>query len=189
MTSHTRRRHRSTRRRRREKSGVSYSTKTTPSPPNQAPSGNTDLILPSTNLGKKLEKSIAPNRSLDSSPTPPPQIHRSTRKSHTPKGNSSPQRQKTPPPEQTTKTTTATAALQTSTILTSYLEPIRSYIHRTTRKIRFPYPSGAGKATGGEGEPASSTPERFAALIASLFTVAPGKNEKGDEVYSVPQSF
>ena len=71
-TSQTRRRHRSTRRRRREKSGVSYSTKTTPSPPNQAPSGNTDLILPSTNLGKKLEKSIAPNRSLDSSPTPPP---------------------------------------------------------------------------------------------------------------------
>ena len=71
-TSQTRRRHRSTRRRRREKSGVSYSTKTTPSPPNQAPSGNTDLILPSMNLGKKLEKSIAPNRSLDSSPTPPP---------------------------------------------------------------------------------------------------------------------
>ena len=115
-----------------------------------------------------------------------PQIHRSTRKSHIPKGNSSPQRQKTPPPEQTTKTTTAAAALQTSTILTSYLEPIRSYIHRTTRKIRFPYPSGAGKATGGEGEPASSTPERFAALIASLFTVAPGKNEKG-VVVSAPR--
>ena len=71
-TSQTRHRHRSTRRRRREKSGVSCSTKTMPSPPNQAPSGNTDLILPSTNLRKKLEKSIAPNRSLDSSPKPPP---------------------------------------------------------------------------------------------------------------------
>jgi len=140
-----------------------------------------EKTLPTTNLRKKkLEKILAPKRSLDSSPAPPPQIHRSTRKSHIPKGNSSPQRQKTPPPEQTTKTTTAAAALQTSTNLTSYLELIRSYIHRTTRKIRFPYPSGAGKATGGEGEPASSTPERFAALIASLFTVAPGKNEKGE---------